>query len=60
MIVDHLNVGLGKAPVDQTAIDSGQRIQQDQEAYQAWCRDLEGGRMADVLKVRGLRLVPSR
>ena len=52
VIIDHVNVGMGRAVVDQTALDNGQKIPGDQETYNAWCRD---GRATDVQKVRGLR-----
>jgi hypothetical protein len=54
VVVEHLNVGLGRAEVDQTARDNGARIAPDQAAYQAWCRD-PGGRAADILKVKELK-----
>lgn len=52
VVVEHLNVGLGRAAVDQTARDNGGKIAADQAAYQAWCRD---GRAADIAKVKELR-----
>ena len=52
VIVDHLNVGTGKALVDQTAIDQGSKIAADEAAYKAWFRS---GRARDVDTVRGLR-----
>src|SRR5580693_6759067 len=39
VVVEHLNVGEGKAVVDQTALDNGQKIAADRAAYDAWCRD---------------------
>lgn len=55
VIIDHANVGTGRAVVDQTALDNGQRIAPDKEAYEAWCRS---GRAADVDKVKALRGTP--
>jgi hypothetical protein len=52
VVVEHLNVGLGRAVVDQTARDNGGKIAADQAAYQAWCRD---GRAADIATIRELR-----
>jgi hypothetical protein len=52
VVIDHLNVGTGKAPADQTALDNGQKIPGDQEAYNKWRKD---GMLADVQKVRDLR-----
>ena len=52
VIVDHLNVGTGKALVDQTAIDQGSKIAADEAAYRAWFRSERAG---DVEKVKALR-----
>jgi len=52
VVVDHVNVGTGRAVVDQTALDNGEKIAPDKAAYEAWCRS---GRAADVLKVKALR-----
>jgi len=52
VIVDHLNVGTGKALVDQTAIDQGGKIAADEAAYKVWFRER---RAADVAKVKALR-----
>jgi hypothetical protein len=38
VIIDHLNVGMGKAPADQTAIDAGKGIPSDQQIYNEWRR----------------------
>jgi hypothetical protein len=54
VIVEHLNVGLGRAPVDPTAVDAGQRIQEDQATYEAWARDPRG-RLADVATIKLIR-----
>ena len=52
VIVDHLNVGTGRAAVDQTAIDQGSKIAADKAAYEAWFRSERAG---DVEKVKALR-----
>ena len=52
VVVDHVNVGTGRAVVDQTALDNGAKIAPDKEAYEAWCRS---GRAADIQKVKDLR-----
>ena len=52
VVVDHVNVGTGRAVVDQTALDNGQKIASDKEAYDAWCRS---GRAADIQKVKDRR-----
>jgi hypothetical protein len=52
VIVEHLNTGTGRAPVDQTAIDQGAKIPEDKAAYETWCRT---GRLAAVEQVRKLR-----
>jgi hypothetical protein len=52
VVVQHLNVGTGKAVVDQTAIDQGTKIPEDKLVYEEWCR-ME--RLADVKKVQALR-----
>ena len=52
VIVNHWNVGTGKALVDQTAIDQGAKIGEDEAIYKAWCRT---ERLADVQTVKDLR-----
>lgn len=52
VIVDHLNVGIGKAAVDQTALDNGTKIADDQIAYNAWRKS---GMHDDVRRVVNLR-----
>ena len=52
VVVDHVNVGTGRAVVDQTALDNGTKIAGDKEAYEAWCRS---GRAADIQKVKDMR-----
>jgi hypothetical protein len=52
VIVDHLNVGTGRASVDQTAIDQGTKIAEDKATYEEWFRT---ARAADVEKVKALR-----
>ena len=52
VVVDHVNVGTGRAVVDQTALDNGQKIAPDKAAYEAWCRS---GRADDIAKVRAWR-----
>jgi hypothetical protein len=54
VIVDHLNVGVGKAPVDQTALDNGTKIADDQVAYLEW-RKVQMHRDVEIVrKLRGL------
>lgn len=53
VIVEHLNVGMGRAVVDQTAIEAGSRIEQDKTAYNTWFKAPEG-RAADVATVLSL------
>lgn len=52
VVIDHVNVGTGRAPADQTAFDNGAKIAGDKAAYEAWCR---AGRADDVDKVLALR-----
>ncbi len=52
VIVDHLNTGMGRAPVDQTAIDAGKGIPEDKKVYEAWKRHRM---LDDVMTVRRLR-----
>jgi hypothetical protein len=52
VIVDHLNVGVGKAPADQTALDNGQKIAGDKAEYEKWFRSR---RLADVDTLKTLR-----
>lgn len=52
VVVDHANVGTGRAVVDQTALDNGTKIEADKAAYEAWCRSERAG---DVEKVKALR-----
>ena len=51
VVIEHLNVGMGKAEVDQTALEAGKGIPEDQAAYNAW---FSSGRLADVERVRAL------
>jgi len=53
VVVQHLNAGMGRAAVDQTAIEAGKGIPEDQAAYNAWFKD---GRAADVQTVLNTRL----
>jgi hypothetical protein len=52
VIVNHWNVGTGKAAVDQTAIDQGKKIPEDEAIYNTWRRT---ERLADVQTILGLR-----
>lgn len=52
VVVEHLNVGMGKAIVDQTALDNGLKIQGDKKAYEEWRRH---GILRDVQTVKNLR-----
>jgi hypothetical protein len=52
VVIDHANVGTGRAVADQTAYDNGTKIAGDKAAYEVWFRD---GRAADVDKVLALR-----
>jgi hypothetical protein len=52
VIVQHLNVGTGKAPVDQTALDQGQKIAEDKAIYEEWRRTRM---LTDIETVKRLR-----
>lgn len=52
VIVHHWNVGTGKAAVDQTAIDQGTKIPEDEKIYNEWKRHQ---RLQDVETIKGLQ-----
>ena len=52
VIVDHNNVGMGRAVVDQTAIDQGSKIGDDKLIYEEW---FEKNRFADIQKLKELK-----
>lgn len=52
IVVEHLNVGTGRAAVDQTAVDAGKGIPEDKTVYDDWKRHQM---LADVQIVRGMR-----
>lgn len=51
--VEHINVGTGRATVDQTAIDQGSKIPEDKEIYNEWFRSPQ--RLTDIQVIRSLR-----
>ena len=53
VVVDHLNVGMNRAPVDQTALDQGAKIAEDKAIYEEWKRT---SMLADVATVKGLKV----
>jgi hypothetical protein len=52
VIMHHWNVGTGKAPVDQTAIDQGAKIGEDEAIYHTWKRT---EMLRDVQTIKDLR-----
>jgi hypothetical protein len=52
VIVQHLNVGTGKALIDQTAIDAGKGIPADETIYKDWRRNTM---LRDVKKIKELQ-----
>lgn len=57
VVIEHANVGTGRAVVDQTALDNGTKIAADKLAYEAWFRS---ERTSDIEKVLALRAVNAR
>lgn len=52
VVVDHMNVGTGRASVDQTAIDQGAKIAEDKSIYEEWRRDEMWGSVARIKTLR--------
>ena len=52
VVVQHLNIGMGRAPVDQTGIDAGANIGSDKEIYERWFKT---ERLSDVQIIQELR-----
>lgn len=53
VVIDHLNVGTGRAQIDQTAIDQGQKIEEDKKLYYEWFRSDQ--RFKDIQTIKDLR-----